>query len=866
MRQQIGLDTDADTKLALHYTTIADSLLTEADADDALPAKPALASSEQTGFLSKFRALQLHDILDQFRNLTERTEFRDPPIQGRFKQRVAVWRQQLRDADKRGPAALRIAWDGVKAKLTDEKAAVDGQCAKEEPTSTETGGSSSQHQGGDEVGGGGQGKSDHGIAGTDDADMIDVHAVWTVENMFDQLCYELFDTRWEARHGAAMALTRIWLANPATAAEYDNNGTQMDECGAPTVRSAGNDAASVGDEATGSTEGSEEHGGSREYRRVGDVLARCLAVLCLERFADYGGGGAVVVPVQEACGQLLGLVCTRELPFQIRRVLYSRQNGPGRPPGVEHGVGDQCEQVLEVLEQIAMEDQAAWFARHGAYIGIRCIMAAAATQLEQMGREPFSRLSPKHPLHAILTSLPQLWSLCVQQGLQDRDGEVRSAAAAAARQILQMTHTNSSIALSCDSSSSTSDSTDKCWRSEGVQSCVDALNGMDDLASFGAEVALLLAKLLAPPTQPPPDHLSHTSGAAIMPQSAGVVVECDSQAVLLLLLAFLRHRSVSVRKSMYQAIQTIVELRFNTEASESESETAGVLATLHACVSVEHERSVEAHQHKACVQAARQCWTACVDAIFGRACEPAISELSDRTAPSAGCKCEFHLQLIQHWVQLSLMDRSALLQAARDGVASDCMFQDAACMHLRLDDALLRSIQPENTAMTSKTRIEAAKLLAEVVARVWSTCRTHSHDAALNIFAGRFDAWLANEIPSAEEHRRDAACAVFVQLFGAIRDRASSNDLSNEQPATVDNAGFVAVGPSTPPSHSSVTMPATAALLEQICAQASFSLAAADPVSPPRELTDLRQRLLMEAEAVHQAFQGKSGHRLQVGD
>ena len=114
---------------------------------------------------------------------------------------------------------------------------------------------------------------------------------WPLESFYDQLLADLFSPRWERRHGAATGLREL-------VKRHGESGGQLRGC-------------------------DKEENDKRHNLWLEDLLVRLLSVLALDRFGDFVGD-AVVCPVRESVGQVMGVVLggvSRDIVMSVARVV-----------------------------------------------------------------------------------------------------------------------------------------------------------------------------------------------------------------------------------------------------------------------------------------------------------------------------------------------------------------------------------------------------------------------------------------------------------------------------------------------------------------------------------------------------------------
>jgi TATA-binding protein-associated factor len=154
-------------------------------------------------------------------------------------------------------------------------------------------------------------------------------AEWPYEHLCDFLKLDLFDPKWETRHGAALALREV-------------------------VRVQGHGAGRC----RGKTRAEND-----KLNKVwlDDLACRLCAVLMLDRFTDYSSDTSVA-PIRETVGQTLGSVL-RHVPSKSVYGIYN------------------------ILQQMVMQDgdRHAWAVCHGGMVGLRYVVAVRKDLLLQDG-------------------------------------------------------------------------------------------------------------------------------------------------------------------------------------------------------------------------------------------------------------------------------------------------------------------------------------------------------------------------------------------------------------------------------------------------------------------------------------------------
>lgn len=149
-------------------------------------------------------------------------------------------------------------------------------------------------------------------------------ADWPLDAFCSRLYLDLFNARWETRHGAATALRELFKSHSSGA-------------GMATGQTAAQMAAS-----------------HRRWQE--DAVLRLLCVLALDRFGDFVSD-QVVAPVRETCAQVLGAIL-KDLP----------------EAGVRSTVG-----IL-----LSLVHQPEWEVRHGGLLGIKYMLVVREDLLPAM--------------------------------------------------------------------------------------------------------------------------------------------------------------------------------------------------------------------------------------------------------------------------------------------------------------------------------------------------------------------------------------------------------------------------------------------------------------------------------------------------
>ncbi|KAJ2451218.1 TATA-binding protein-associated factor mot1 [Coemansia sp. RSA 2336] len=152
---------------------------------------------------------------------------------------------------------------------------------------------------------------------------------WVFESVAEVLAVDLFDARWETRHGAGIALRAL----------FKQHGY-----GAGRVASA-----------------SKEINRQRNQGFLEDMCVRLLCVFALDRFGDFVSD-RVVAPVRETCAQVLGVM--------------SQFLEPARMKGLQAA-------LLHLIER--GEAERVWEVRHAGLAGLRYVVAVRRDLAGQLG-------------------------------------------------------------------------------------------------------------------------------------------------------------------------------------------------------------------------------------------------------------------------------------------------------------------------------------------------------------------------------------------------------------------------------------------------------------------------------------------------
>lgn len=137
---------------------------------------------------------------------------------------------------------------------------------------------------------------------------------WPLESFCSRLYLDLFNPRWEIRHGAATALRELFKTHS---------------------KGAGKNVFMTADEMA-----------AGHFNWLEDAVLRLLCVLTLDRFGDFISD-QVVVPVRQTCAQVLG-IALKEMPL------------------------DGVRKTVEIL--VRLMQQTDWQVRHGGLLGIKYML------------------------------------------------------------------------------------------------------------------------------------------------------------------------------------------------------------------------------------------------------------------------------------------------------------------------------------------------------------------------------------------------------------------------------------------------------------------------------------------------------------
>ncbi|KAJ2852119.1 TATA-binding protein-associated factor mot1 [Coemansia brasiliensis] len=152
---------------------------------------------------------------------------------------------------------------------------------------------------------------------------------WVFESVAEVLTVDLFDARWETRHGAGMALREL----------FKQHGY-----GAGRVAGA-----------------SREINGQRNQGFLEDMCVRLLCVFALDRFGDFVSDH-VVAPVRETCAQALGVMSQFLEPSRMKELQGA---------------------LLHLIER--GEAGGVWEVRHAGLAGLRYVVAVRRDLAGQLG-------------------------------------------------------------------------------------------------------------------------------------------------------------------------------------------------------------------------------------------------------------------------------------------------------------------------------------------------------------------------------------------------------------------------------------------------------------------------------------------------
>lgn len=155
-------------------------------------------------------------------------------------------------------------------------------------------------------------------------------AEWPYERLCEFLKMDLFDQKWESRHGAAMALREVVRVHGAGAGRCRGKSRSEND--------------------------------KLNKIWLDDLSSRLCVVLMLDRFTDYSSDTSVA-PIRESIGQTLG-AALRHLP-----------------PQSVYGIYDILYQM--VMQEGAQFERSAWAVCHGGMVGLRYVVAVRKDLLLQ---------------------------------------------------------------------------------------------------------------------------------------------------------------------------------------------------------------------------------------------------------------------------------------------------------------------------------------------------------------------------------------------------------------------------------------------------------------------------------------------------
>lgn len=197
---------------------------------------------------------------------------------------------------------------------------------------------------------------------------------WPFQRVADQLCVDILNPAWSVRHGAAAGLRELLREQAAAAAVEAPLADATSGWASPGGAGRRNLALVTPD--------AFEAAACANAAWLEDMIMHLLCVLALDRFADYVSD-QVVVPVRETAAQALGAALQPTSLLTLQR-------------------------VLELLS--SMHKHHEWSVRHGAFTGIKYLLASRPEAAEQL----------------LPAALPVLMA-----GLGDKDDSVQAAAAEA---------------------------------------------------------------------------------------------------------------------------------------------------------------------------------------------------------------------------------------------------------------------------------------------------------------------------------------------------------------------------------------------------------------------------------------------------
>ncbi|KAL6056696.1 TATA-binding protein-associated factor [Balamuthia mandrillaris] len=154
---------------------------------------------------------------------------------------------------------------------------------------------------------------------------FDLENQWPFQNLYGELCNDLFDPCWEIRHGAGIGLRQMLKKHAKGAGK-----TVACALHHPEQLDSQNDAW------------------------LQDIAIRLLCVFGLDRFADYVSD-QVIAPVRETCAQALGAL-------------------------LKHISADSVYPIIQVLLTLAQRSE--WEVRHGGILGLKYVIAIRTDLVE----------------------------------------------------------------------------------------------------------------------------------------------------------------------------------------------------------------------------------------------------------------------------------------------------------------------------------------------------------------------------------------------------------------------------------------------------------------------------------------------------
>ncbi|KAJ3070374.1 btaf1 RNA polymerase II, B-TFIID transcription factor-associated, 170kDa [Podochytrium sp. JEL0797] len=330
---------------------------------------------------------------------------------------------------------------------------------------------------------------------------------WPFEGLCEQLCIDLFNPRWEIRHGAALGLMEIIKVHGDGAGKI-----------------VGLDAAS---------------NRQRHVAWLEDVSIRILCVLALDRFADFVGDH-MVVPVRETCARVLGVlmqrcenaVCFMVLEKGLLQLIAGKDAiAPPAPPSglaLPGSTGRKAKQPV-VSDAPSTTSNGGWEMRHAALIGLKYWMAVKRDLVKDvLVPSPDSGLSDTGAYIAILN------------GLKDHDDDVRAVSSSTLLPICDLL-----VTLLPPS---------KVY-SQIVSSLWNTLEELDDLTAATSSIMDLLSQLLM-----------KSEIRALMQSEPASSLQTNVPR----LYPFFRHAITSVRTAVLRTVLSLLDI-VNTDSGASSS-------------------------------------------------------------------------------------------------------------------------------------------------------------------------------------------------------------------------------------------------------------------------------------------------------